>query len=377
MSTLYVAGPMRNRPKFNFPLFDEVAQVLRRKGHDVINPADMDRARVPDMEEHAAFQDGDIERWEQELGFNFHKVIGQDLVAIINEADGIVLLPEWEQSTGAGHEKYVAEATGKTVGYAYKTPQGHWLFFDYDYHAFLRANKVSSLQPTPTPVTDLEKEWTMLHHRDPEPVYAGMREAFGGSYREQRAITFSGVTLPEISTLPQVVGLVGFAQVGKDTLGGVLVRDYGYTRLSFADVLRDCLYALNPIITLKRIRVQDIVDEHGWDWAKVNRPEIRELLQRLGTEVGRNILGEDIWVETALRKIEPGKRYVITDVRFPNEFKAIQKLGGTLVRIYRQGYGPVNDHPSEHALDAYTADVSIDNNGTVIELEHAFLKGIK
>ena len=85
MTTLYVAGPMRGIPKFNFPLFDEVAEALRHKGHTVINPADMDRERVPDMEQHPAFQDGDILRWETEVGFNFHKVIGQDLIAIIQD----------------------------------------------------------------------------------------------------------------------------------------------------------------------------------------------------------------------------------------------------------------------------------------------------
>lgn len=160
-----------------------------------------------------------------------------------------------------------------------------------------------------------------------------------------------------------IVGLSGYARSGKDTLATFLVKDHGFERIAFADALRDMLYALNPLTTVRDRTerrayvdyVQDIVDEYGWEWAKENS-DIRLLLQRLGTEAGRHVLGENIWVDAAMAKVKPGGRFVFTDVRFPNEAKAIWRAGGQLVRIRRPGFEPVNAHPSETALDGYQFD---------------------
>lgn len=148
MSTIYVAGPMRGLPKFNFPTFDEVSAVLRRQGHTVINPADHDRAvaernGTPPPEKCDGYETGDLAAYHVAMETTFEELLGWDLVAIIRECDEIVLLQGWENSEGASHEKYVAEATGKLVRYAYKTPQGHWVFPTNDYHAFRRENTVT------------------------------------------------------------------------------------------------------------------------------------------------------------------------------------------------------------------------------------------
>jgi dephospho-CoA kinase len=45
-----------------------------------------------------------------------------------------------------------------------------------------------------------------------------------------------------------VIGLTGYAQTGKDTVGEILVRDHGFKRVAFADAVRECVYALNPLI---------------------------------------------------------------------------------------------------------------------------------
>lgn len=39
---LYLAGPMTGIADFNFPLFNETAARLRAKGHEVINPAEIE-----------------------------------------------------------------------------------------------------------------------------------------------------------------------------------------------------------------------------------------------------------------------------------------------------------------------------------------------
>jgi hypothetical protein len=104
----------------------------------------------------------------------------------------------------------------------------------------------------------------------------------------------------------------------------------------------------------------------GWDSAKRD-PEVRRLLQRMGTEAGRNIHGEDCWIRIAKRKVDeaPGN-VVITDVRFANEAQAIRSWGGKVIRIERPNVGPVNGHASE-AL-AFEPDAVIENSGTIEEL---------
>lgn len=186
----------------------------------------------------------------------------------------------------------------------------------------------------------------------------------------------------------------GYAQSGKDTTAQILVDNFGFTRVAFADALRDSLYALNPFTDVmvtevgdvsgqntRPVRVQEIIDQFGWDKAKVTFPEIRSLLQRLGTEVGREILGENIWVEIALRKAAAvNGPVVITDMRFPNEYEAIDmaRRTGTRAeawRIIRPGTKPVNAHPSETALDGHLFDVEIWNGNEIEDLEK-IVKGI-
>lgn len=172
--------------------------------------------------------------------------------------------------------------------------------------------------------------------------------------------------------MPKLLSLSGYAQVGKDSVGNYLVENYGYTRVSFADALRDALYALNPQIEVGTDDygpLQDIIDTEGWDTAKIKYSMIRELLQRMGTEVGRSIFGDNIWVDIAMKKVDAiDGPVVITDCRFHNELIAILQKGGNAIRIYRAGVSPVNLHPSETALDRVAFKTSIHNNSTLEDL---------
>ena len=73
-----------------------------------------------------------------------------------------------------------------------------------------------------------------------------------------------------------IIGLTGYARSGKDTVANYLVEHHGYTRVAFADAIRDALYELNPYIA-NNLRVAEVVDDYGWDIAKTN-PEVRRLL---------------------------------------------------------------------------------------------------
>lgn len=169
----------------------------------------------------------------------------------------------------------------------------------------------------------------------------------------------------------KIISFTGHAGSGKDTIAQQFVKNAGYERVGFADSLKEILYALNPKIELfnndyiGHWHVKNIVDNRGWDEAK-KEPEIRQLLQRLGTEGGRAALGEDIWVKTLFNSPH-GARIVIPDVRYANEADEIRRRGGTVVRIVRPGVGPVNDHSSDK-ID-FEADYVLVNDKTP---EHAY-----
>jgi hypothetical protein len=162
-----------------------------------------------------------------------------------------------------------------------------------------------------------------------------------------------------------IIGLSGYAQSGKDTVAELLCLNYGYTRLSFAQPMRDAIYTLNPMVEGGN-RVADLVDEYGWDVAKAN-PEVRRLLQVFGTEVGRKQFGDNFWVQQAFDKIDTTK-IVFSDVRFPNEAQEIQQYGGQVWRINRHNHTPVNGHKSEHAMDNFMFKHVLYNDGTLDEL---------
>jgi hypothetical protein len=169
-----------------------------------------------------------------------------------------------------------------------------------------------------------------------------------------------------------IIGLSGYARSGKDTAADRLVSNHGFARYSFAAPMKEAMYILNPIVgsdSISPFKYKNLVDTYGLDKAKESYPEIRRLLQVFGTEVGRNMFGENFWVDLALNKINV-EHAVISDVRFKNEADAIKKAGGQVWRINRHGIGPVTDHSSEIDLDDYRFDHIIDNDYSVLDLNN-------
>ena len=177
----------------------------------------------------------------------------------------------------------------------------------------------------------------------------------------------------------EIIGLSGYARSGKDEAAKVLVEEFGFTRVAFADKLRDFLYALNPMVEQqhilthsldydsKVIRVRDVVDAVGWEGYKQTAfgTEIRGLLQRLGTEAGRETMWDSIWIDAAFAGLPDDAKVVVTDCRFPNEAEAILSRGGKVWRVKRAGVGPANSHPSETSLDTHPFDVVLYNDGSL------------
>lgn len=171
-----------------------------------------------------------------------------------------------------------------------------------------------------------------------------------------------------------IIALSGYARSGKDSIANVLVEGYGFRRTAFADTLRSCVEALNPIIDAdpdgNLIRYNDIVRDRGYDRGKEDFEEFRGILQRMGTEVGRNILGSNIWVDLTLNKMRSSENnWVITDCRFPNEALGVKEISAAQVwRVERKGVRAANDHISEHSLDGFEFDQIIYNDGTLEDL---------
>jgi hypothetical protein len=161
-----------------------------------------------------------------------------------------------------------------------------------------------------------------------------------------------------------IIGLSGYAQVGKDTVANYLVENYGFTKVSFADPIREALYKLDPNIRVAEmvgVSLSNAVDNLGWEEVKRLSSDARELLQRLGTEVGREMFGNDFWVNQGLLRAKEHGNVVFADTRYKNEADAITANAGQVWRITKPGQGPVNGHTSEIDLDDYRFDWHIPN----------------
>ena len=166
-----------------------------------------------------------------------------------------------------------------------------------------------------------------------------------------------------------IIGLSGYARSGKDTVAEILVLNHGFKRLAFADNIRKAIIRLDPILENGK-RISDMVDEYGWEIAK-SYEEARRLLQVFGTEIGRDMFGQNFWVEQVFEEMNLYPMYdnfVISDVRFPNEADMIAWNQGEVWRINRSSVSPINSHPSELALDEYSFTRTLSNDGTIENL---------
>ena len=111
---VYLAGPMRGIPHFNFPAFHRMALSLRGLGHEVFSPAGRDNARLGvDISEDNTT--GDPTQAAIQHGFSLREALAEDLQWICLHAEVVAALPGWVKSKGARAEIAVAEALGLEV----------------------------------------------------------------------------------------------------------------------------------------------------------------------------------------------------------------------------------------------------------------------
>ena len=100
---VYLAGPMRGMPKFNYPAFHAAAVKLRAQGHVVFSPADADIQRIG-KDVSAEFPTGNADKLARKYGVTIRECLGEDLAWICEHAEAIALLPGWDRSLGATAE---------------------------------------------------------------------------------------------------------------------------------------------------------------------------------------------------------------------------------------------------------------------------------
>ena len=141
----------------------------------------------------------------------------------------------------------------------------------------------------------------------------------------------------------RVIGVVGFIGSGKGTVADFLVKHHGFVKDSLAASLKDsvsCMFGWPRDLlegdTKESRDFREKVDEF---WSeKLKRPGFtpRLALQLMGTEAGRDVFGQDMWIASLEKRIiARGEPTVVADVRFPNEIDWIHSIGGKVIMVQR------------------------------------------
>ena len=171
---------------------------------------------------------------------------------------------------------------------------------------------------------------------------------------------------------PRIIGLTGRAGAGKDTAAGIFSKHHKHVIVAFADPL---YYGLSVMLNIPLDRLKDRDGKETPITGLGISP--RQLLQTLGTEWGRELVHPDIWTLILVNKIKTltdnGLSVVVTDIRFANEADTLREMGGEILHVQRDDVTPVREHLSENREVWQVADMTLDNNGTIADLENAIL----
>ena len=194
-----------------------------------------------------------------------------------------------------------------------------------------------------------------------------------------------------------IIGICGLIGSGKDTAADYLVGFHGFRRDSFASTLKDSVAAVfgwdRELIEGRTPEARAWREQVDTWWAeRLGMPHLtpRWILQYWGTEVCRQHFHDDIWIAALESRLaRRADHTVISDVRFPNEIKAIKEQGGRIIWIQRgiiphwydiackanKGDTKARDwladnaiHASETSWAGADFDSVINNNGRIDEL---------
>ena|SRR5687768_39138 len=158
----------------------------------------------------------------------------------------------------------------------------------------------------------------------------------------------------------KLIGLTGAAGAGKDTVADCLQMEFDYSRLSFAEPMKQMaamLGAPNPTTREEKEGPHPVLKTVTW----------RQIYQEIGTELVRK-WNPDAWVlimQARLQLLGLTPRVVISDVRFENEAAWIRSRGGQIWHIVRPDVQKVREHVSEAGIQPIPEDQFIYNTSSI------------
>lgn len=170
-----------------------------------------------------------------------------------------------------------------------------------------------------------------------------------------------------MSRIP-VIGLCGPRQVGKDTVRRFIIASQGGYPYSMADPIRAMLLGGFGI---------DMNDPYWIENKEQVIPALgkspRDMMRTLGTEWGRDLVNQDIWLTLARQRLlAMGPGMVLADIRFENEAKWVRDMGGRIVHIDSKIHGQQDvQHSSDTPVIRELGDGIIVNNGSLEDLQSA------
>jgi len=136
------------------------------------------------------------------------------------------------------------------------------------------------------------------------------------------------------------IGVVGFIGSGKGAVGDILSK-FNFEKISFASHLKDVTSVMfgwdRKLLEGDTAESRDFREKIDSFWSKKLNREFtpRLALQLMGTEVGRNVFGQNLWIHALENKINKDESYIVTDVRFQNEIDWIREQKGIIIEIRR------------------------------------------
>ena len=197
-----------------------------------------------------------------------------------------------------------------------------------------------------------------------------------------------------------IVSIYGRNKAGKTTLADMLVSEYDFIKISFADALREIAqlffgintgwktdeewladssysYSLDRLFSI--VKDKNNIKQLMIDKIKQARTKgqaYRITLELLGTEVFRKMVLNDIWCAIAVFDVVclagDNEHIVFDDMRFPNECKVLSNLNTKFIRLMSDYEEPEGGHESQKHIESFKNDYVIYNNGTKKELLEEF-----
>lgn len=191
-----------------------------------------------------------------------------------------------------------------------------------------------------------------------------------------------------------LIGVAGKKRHGKNAVALIIASLVGaqgpnrFAELAFAAELKETCRKLWDLSDAQLYGDQKEVVDPRWGVTP------RVILQQMGSYV--RSIHPDTWVRVVVRQIEEARERgrllekdqelqdllgewaklppvvtVITDVRHANEVEAVRKLGGVVWKVVRPGMDDSDAHESETEVDKIEPDVTVENAGSLEDLQWA------